>query len=211
MTNVIAKMRSLAPAFVCAALLGGCAAALVPETSDPWKTFTNACALLDAGRPLPAYRMLRESMAAFERSDEPLRLAAVQLQYAHLLGSIGFLYSKGFKRHRDEMGGREAVRAKVRALNVDAKSNLVKALALPSTQASAVERTQAYLMLIEAHERLEEYREACSAVERAAESYRQAQGVDHRYMMYPPGNVPEHLRLRREALECGAAAPRATS
>jgi len=44
----------------------GCAAALVPTTSDPAKQLEYAYDLINAGRPLPAERLAKEALARFE-------------------------------------------------------------------------------------------------------------------------------------------------
>jgi hypothetical protein len=103
------------------------------------------------------------------------------------------------------MGGVTAIATTAHELNVAAKSNLLRALSAPATQTSPVDRTQALLVLIEAHARLGETREACVAVERAGESYKQAEGIKYQYMTYPPGTVPEHLSERRHSLGCTAS------
>jgi hypothetical protein len=196
----MARSRLVAALTLSSAVIGGCAAAFVPETSDPWKKYTYACALLGVNRPIPAERLLRESMTLFEKTDEYVRLAVVQLQYAQLIESPTFLNSQTLARRVADMGGVGAVANAARELDLNAKSNLLKALSTPATQRSPVDRTQALLVLIEAHARLGEVREACVAVERTAESYKQAEGIKYQYLMYPPGTVPEHLSQRRHSL-----------
>jgi len=186
----MATSRLIAALIVSSAAIGGCAAAFVPETSDPWKKYTYACALLGVNRPIPAERLLRESMTLFEHTDEHVRLAVVQLQYARLIESPTFLNHQVFARRVADMGGAGAVVNAARALDLNAKSNLLKALSTPASQSSPVDRTQALLVLIEAYVRLGEVHEACLAVEHAAESYTGAEGIKYQFLMYPPGTVP---------------------
>jgi len=195
----------LASLVLAGAVLGGCAAAFVPATSDPWKKYTYTCALLGVNRLIPAERLLRESMSSLEKTDEHVRLAVVQLQYAQLIESPAFLNNRTLAQRVADMGGISGVANTAHELNVNAKSSLLEALSSPATQNSPVDRTQALLVLIEGHARLGEVREACGAVERAAESYRQAEGIDYQYLMYPAGTVREHLSERRQSLGCAAS------
>lgn len=75
----------------CAALvlaLTGCAAALVPATSDPNKKLADAYYLLDRGRTLPAKKLMEESLAIWqERKD--------QMNTARAHSALGDLYRNG--------------------------------------------------------------------------------------------------------------------
>ncbi|HET7403759.1 MAG TPA: hypothetical protein VFJ62_18315, partial [Usitatibacter sp.] len=174
-------------------------------TSDPWKKYEYACALMGMGRLLPAEPMLRQSLAHYEQAGEPLPLAIVQMQYAVLVDSPGFSVSPHFHDKRTAMGGRAALPQKARALNEAARSGLLEVAS--SAQASAPERTQALLFLIQAHARLGDFREACATIDRAAEAYAQAGNAPYKYAIYRFKTVPEFLEDRRDMLECRQDAP----
>ena len=183
----------------CAVLAAACSAAFVPATDDPWKKYLQACALMSVGRVLPAEPLMSQSLAYYEKSDEPLRLAMVEMQYALLIVSPGLGHSHQFAQRREAMGGQEALPQKARELNQRAKSNLERVIAAP---ASAAERTQALLVMVEVETNLGERSEACATIERAAESYKDAQGIPYSYAIYRSASVPEHLAERRRKLDC---------
>ncbi|HET9652532.1 MAG TPA: hypothetical protein VFP36_10090 [Usitatibacter sp.] len=191
----------------CAWLLAGCAAVGVPDTTDPWQKFQNACGLMSVGRMLPAEPMLRESLAYYEHGQDPLRLAMVQMQYAVLIESPAFVVSPAFARRREEMGGREALPQRARELNEKARANLAGTPSMAA--ASPADRTQALILLVEAHARSGDVAEACAALERAAESYEHVRGVHYTWAVYGHASVPEHLADRRGRLGC--AGPPKTS
>ncbi|HET9578816.1 MAG TPA: hypothetical protein VFP44_13365 [Usitatibacter sp.] len=197
------RQAAFARMAVFALLLGGCAGVGVPATDDPWKQYLYGCALLEAGRTSRAEEMLRPALRHYERSDEYLRLAMVEMEWAKLIESPGFVIDGFFARQRAEMGGREALPQRAREFNARAKANLLKALAAPPAQASPAERTQVLLFLIDAHARLGEKTEACATIERAADAYRQAGGIPYPYAIYRAASVPEHLESRRELYACG--------
>ena len=71
-----------------ALLLGGCAAALVASTSDPWQKLDDAVVLFEQrGRPLPAEKLVRESIEIFETQKDPHGLANSYVTYGELLSS----------------------------------------------------------------------------------------------------------------------------
>lgn len=71
-----------------ASLLGGCAAALVASTSDPWQKLSDAEVLYqERGRPLPAEKLIREAIEIFESKKDTRRAAASYLTYGELLSS----------------------------------------------------------------------------------------------------------------------------
>jgi Flp pilus assembly protein TadD len=183
-------------------LLAGCMAVGVPATGDPWKKFTYACGLLHAGRVAIAAPAMRESLAYYEKAGEPLKLAVVQMQNAVMLQSPAFAIERSFARERAEMGGRSAIPVRARELGMRARANLERVLAMPPGEASAGDRTQALIFLIDAHAQLGEFREACATIERAAQSYRPAEPVPYHYDLYGHKSVAEHLQDRRDMLEC---------
>jgi hypothetical protein len=183
-------------------LLSGCMAVGVPATSDPWKKFTYACALVHAGRVGIAEPAMRESLAYYEKTGEPLKLAVVQMENAVMLESPAFTIQRSFARERAEMGGRAVIPVRARELNTRARANLEKVLAMPPGEASAADRTQALIFLVDAQARLGEYREACATIERAAQSYRLAEPLAYHYDLYGHKSVAEHLQDRRDMLEC---------
>lgn len=124
----------------------------------------------------------------------------VQMQYAVLIESPGFVVSPAFARKREELGGRDALPQRARELNEKASANLTRTVSMAPSPA---DRTQALLLLIDAHARLGEVPEACATIERAAESYRQAEGIRYQYAIYRATSVPEHLDGRRELYACG--------
>src|SRR4051794_33928601 len=102
--------------WIAALLLTACSAAGVPATDDPWKQYLHGCALLDSGRVFPAERLLSGSLAYYERTHEPLQLAMVQMSYATLIESPGFVVNPQFHEKRMALGGREALPARSRAM-----------------------------------------------------------------------------------------------
>jgi len=194
------RLRALWIALACIA--AGCAGVGVPATSDPWKQYQYGCALMSVGRVTRAEPLLAESLAYYEKSDEHMKLALVQAQYALLIETPTFVVSRVFAKQRAQMGGREGLPREARALNERAKSNLLQVLATPQVPPS--ERTQALLVLNQVEERLDERREACATIERAAASYREAEGTRYDYAIYGQPSVAAYLQGRREVLECEA-------
>jgi tetratricopeptide (TPR) repeat protein len=183
-------------------LLSGCMAVGVPATSDPWKQFEYACALMHSGRVIAAAPYLREALEHYRKGDEYLKLAVVEMEYAVFVESPAFTIQSSFARERAALGGRAGIPARARELNLAAKANLEKVLALPPERASPADRTQALIFLAEAHAQLGEFREACATLERAAQGYRLAEGIAYRYSLYGRTSVPEYLEDRRDMFEC---------
>jgi len=188
------------PWIALACIVAGCAGVGVPATSDPWKQYQYGCALMSAGRVTRAEPLLTQSLAHYEKSDEHLKLALVQAQYALLIETPAFVVNRVFAKQRAQMGGREGLPREARTLNERAKANLLRVLATP--QVPSPDRTQALLVLNQVEERLEQRREACATIERAAASYREAEGIQYEYAIYGQPSVAAYLQGRREVLEC---------
>lgn len=84
-------------------LLTGCAAMLVPETSDPAAKLNWAQELIDnQGRPIPAERLIRESIDIYQERNDELGLANAYRVYGLFFKSEGvnrmqkFYESNGF-------------------------------------------------------------------------------------------------------------------
>jgi tetratricopeptide (TPR) repeat protein len=80
--TLLNKLIKLFPIFL---LLSGCAAALVPYTSDPYKKISNSCYLINSGRPIPARTFLIEVMEDIDFENKKLLAEAYR--------GIGFLLS----------------------------------------------------------------------------------------------------------------------
>lgn len=185
------------------ALLAGCSAALVPETSDPWKKYWQAAALFKEGRPIPAERLLRESMDGLAATDQFVRLAVVQLEYGQFIASPTFQQSRIFSSRITELGGLDGLPARSDEFSAKAESNLLKGLSSPEVTSSPAEKTQVLLLLVEAQARLKKQSDACKTVELAFESYKAAKGINYEYRIHPPkGTVTEHLKQRQVQLNC---------
>lgn len=66
----------------------GCAAMLVPETNDPQKKIQDAYMLFDQQqRPLPAERLIRESLEIYKRENNELGLAEAYRSYGFFFRS----------------------------------------------------------------------------------------------------------------------------
>ena len=200
--NTIHRLLS---ALMSVAILAGCAAALVPETSDPWKKYSQAMELFAVQRPIPAERLLRESIDGLTQTDQYGRLALVQLEYSRFIGSPTFQQSPVFTQRLSELGGPNGIAKTIQGLNAQAETNLRKALSTSPTVDSPPERTQVLLLLIEAQARQGKNREACESVSQAIESYEHARGIKYQYKTHPPhGTVSEHLAQRKVLLGCHA-------
>jgi len=69
-------------------LIGGCAAMLVPETNDPAQKLRDAYMLFDKQkRPLPAERLIRESIDIYKKSNDELGLAEAYKAYGYFFRS----------------------------------------------------------------------------------------------------------------------------
>lgn len=66
----------------------GCAAALVMETSDPAAKLSDAYALIDRGRSLPAKKLIEESRSIYQERKDDMNLAR-----SH--SALGDLYRNG--------------------------------------------------------------------------------------------------------------------
>lgn len=186
-------------------VLSGCAAALVPETSDPWEKYSQAMGLFEVKRPIPAERLLKESVDGLTQTGQYGRLAIVQLEYAEFIASPTFQQSPVFGQRFSELGGPGGITKTIQTLNAQAEANLLRALSTAPIANSLTERTQVLLLLIEARARQGKNREACESVSQAAESYQQAKGIKYAYRIHPPhGTVSEHLAQRKVLLGCRA-------
>jgi tetratricopeptide (TPR) repeat protein len=68
----------------------GCAAALVPATGDPYEKLSHASRLFDKQeRPLPAEKLIIESIQSFEKADDKLGLAHAYRVYGFFFKSQG--------------------------------------------------------------------------------------------------------------------------
>lgn len=200
--NTIHRLLS---ALISVAILAGCAAALVPETSDPWKKYSQAMELFSVQRPIPAERLLRESINGLTRTDQYGRLAIVQLEYSEFIASPTFQESPVFAQRLSELGGPNGIAKTIQGLNAQAETNLRKALITSPIVDSPPERTQVLLLLIEAQARQGKNREACESVSQAIESYGHARDIKYQYKIHPPhGTVSEHLAQRKVQLGCHA-------
>lgn len=81
---------------MCAAILFGCAAAMVPVSSDPKTKLGWATALLEEqDRPLPAERLIREAIEIYQTQNDELGLAEGYRKYGV------FFRSASVKRYED--------------------------------------------------------------------------------------------------------------
>lgn len=81
--------------------LAGCAAALVPYTSDPKQMIANAYWLFDDQvRPLPAERMILEAIDIYKEGEDQAGLAQAYIAYSVFLRSYAVgKYSKHYSEH----------------------------------------------------------------------------------------------------------------
>jgi len=70
-------LRFLVTALLLMGVIGACAAMGVPATSDPARKLGDAYELIQyQGRPLPAERLIRESIVIYEKNNDEMGLAA---------------------------------------------------------------------------------------------------------------------------------------
>ncbi len=81
--------------------LVGCAAALVPYTSDPKQMIANAYWLFDdEERPLPAERMILEAIDIYNKNEDQAGLAQAYTAYGIFLRSLAvYKYSGHYSKH----------------------------------------------------------------------------------------------------------------
>lgn len=185
--------------------LSGCAAALVPVTNDPWIKYSQAMNLFKAKRPIPAERLLSESLEGLTKTDQYGRLALVQFEYADFIASPLFQKSPAFANRFTELGGESGVARTIQQLSFQAETNVVTALSVPSIAESPTERTQLLILLIDAQARQQKNQEACKNINRAIESYAKARDIKFEYVTpRPHGTVSAHLAQRKVLLNCEA-------
>ena len=201
------KLKTTASISLAGSLLG-CSAALVPVANDPWLKYLQAMELFKGGRPVPAERLLRESMVGLTQERRYIDLAMVQLEYAEFIGSSYFARTPYFAPQLEALGGSEGLKQEVNRLNHQAELNLIQGLGEPAIEKSVAQKTQALLFLIEANVRQGKSKEACEAVFKAEASYQSAQGTNFQYRIHPPhGSITVHLQKRRQILNCDSPPP----
>jgi len=76
--------RRLIVVFLLFILLDGCAAYLVPETKDPKDKLSWARSLINTGRPLPAEKLINESIEIYSRENNMAMLGEAYWLYGML-------------------------------------------------------------------------------------------------------------------------------
>jgi len=84
-------------------VLQGCAAALVPETSDPRTKLMQAREMRRTDRPIAEERLIREAMELSVQQNDLVRLGEAQHAYAEFVRSPGF-YNPFFSAQRAKLG-----------------------------------------------------------------------------------------------------------
>jgi len=85
---------------------------LIPETHDPYKKLGQVVFLMNSGRPIPAEKLILESISIFEKNEDKTGLAWAYDNYAQFLRSSlvtarGQQYAKtGFYNHDISMENR---------------------------------------------------------------------------------------------------------
>ncbi|MGY4532117.1 tetratricopeptide (TPR) repeat protein [Pseudomonas sp. TE3786] len=87
-------------------LLTGCAAALVPYSSDPYQMLANASTLLEQDRPTPAERLITQALNACAQKQEPICTAEAYRMYGRFFMSAAL--SGQWKAHYLQHGFRDA-------------------------------------------------------------------------------------------------------
>ncbi|WP_172205425.1 hypothetical protein [Niveibacterium sp. COAC-50] len=80
-------MKRLIPLLVASTVVTSCAAALVPESSDPKVKLAQAVELAKQQRPIPAERLIREAMELSKERNDTKGLAEAKIYYGILLYS----------------------------------------------------------------------------------------------------------------------------
>ena len=83
--------RRLIVVFLLFILLDGCAAYLVPETKDPKDKLSWARSLINTGRPLPAEKLINESIEIYSRENNMAMLGEAYWLY----GMLEYGFPKG--------------------------------------------------------------------------------------------------------------------
>jgi hypothetical protein len=86
-------------------VLTGCAAALVPYSSDPNQMLANARSLLDQGRPMPAERLISDALEICQTRQEPVCLAETYRTYGQFFMSSSL--NGQWKSHYEQNGFRD--------------------------------------------------------------------------------------------------------
>jgi len=98
---VINRILRLATALVCVVLIG-CSAAMVPDTSDPWKKLQNASYLIDDDRAIPAQRLAKEALADFEAANNAEGVAQAHMVLGNFYKSKTYRNHAGFYKKHNE-------------------------------------------------------------------------------------------------------------
>jgi len=109
----VLSMRAFILILALGTVLAGCAAMLVPLTSDPDKKLGYAYTLFDQlQRPLPAEHLIREAIAIYQEKNDELKLAEAYRIYGGFFrsGSIDTWHKHYEKRGFEESGATYAKR-----------------------------------------------------------------------------------------------------
>ena len=94
------KIRLVCAVLLTLQLLGGCAAALVPVTSDPAEKLAWASDLQKQDRPIPAQQLIREAIAIYQEQKNEMGLAEAYRAYGVFLTSQAVAnWSKFYQEH----------------------------------------------------------------------------------------------------------------
>lgn len=94
-------MRNLSALVLIAITLSGCAAALVPYTSDPNKKLRNSYSLLSAGRAIPAEKFAKEALETFKNESNIEGMAEAHVFLGQFYKSQTYRRYEKFYRARD--------------------------------------------------------------------------------------------------------------
>src|SRR3569832_1253737 len=90
----------LIPAFLLLVALAGCAAALVPETSDPARKLGWARELINnQNRPIPAERLIKEALTIYQAEQNELGEADANRTLAEFYKSDAYANNAHYKAH----------------------------------------------------------------------------------------------------------------
>ena len=97
-------MKKLAVVLV-ALLLFGCSAAGVMSTNDPKRKLSNAMQLLNNNRPIPAQRLILQTMTHYQKSNDEVGIAHAHKAYGQFYMSKAYHANKEYFQKYNEYDG----------------------------------------------------------------------------------------------------------
>jgi hypothetical protein len=187
--------------------LGGCAAAFVPYTPDPYKKLSNARELLREDRPYPAERLMREAIDGFLERKDYRGLGTAQMEYSKFLTSAWFRDWPHFQDRYKALGGESGVAQEARSFSESAVSSFDKALnsldPLDSWGLSNV-----HMLVAMARVQLQENSAACSEYSKSLEYHLKARAKDpssNYYVLAPYHSYEEMIAGEMAKAGCAKA------